>query len=75
MFLDDAACVGADPHLFDAVKGMRALEALLYCDRCPVVTECDRIVAPRRSYYDGVAAGRVWNNGRIVRRSKLRGSK
>jgi hypothetical protein len=30
------------------------------------VKECDTFVKPRKSFYDGVAAGKVWRNGRIV---------
>ena len=70
-FLSKAACVGANPKLFDAFTGDKALDALSYCARCAVVPECDRVVAPRRSYFDGVAADRIWNNGRIVRKDRL----
>jgi hypothetical protein len=71
LLLSKAACIGADPKLFDAFTGEKALDALSYCGRCTVVAECDRVVAPRRSYFDGVAADRVWNNGRIVRKDRL----
>ena len=63
MLLPDAACKGANPYLFDATSGDAVLDALSYCDRCPVIKECDEWVKPRRSYYDGVASGRVWHNG------------
>lgn len=64
MRLEGAACAGADPVLFDAVGGDAAADALSYCDRCAVTRECEDLVKPRRSYFDGVAAGRIWHNGK-----------
>lgn len=61
--LPEAACIGADPRLFDATSGDLAEDALSYCDRCPVVPQCEDLVRPRRSYFDGVAAGKIWHNG------------
>ena len=61
--LPEAACIGADPRLFDAMSGETAEDALSYCDRCPVVKECETVVRPKKSYFDGVAAGRIWSNG------------
>jgi WhiB family redox-sensing transcriptional regulator len=61
-----AACRDADPGLFDAVEGIQVHYALSYCQRCEVVKECDAFVRPRKSFYDGVAAGKLWRNGRIV---------
>lgn len=62
--LDRAACKGANPALFDAVAGDRVFDALSYCERCPVIEACCDYVQPSRSYFDGVAAGRLWRNGR-----------
>ena len=62
----EAACRDADPTLFDVVDGSHVKYALAYCERCPVVKECDTFVRPRKSFYDGVAAGKLWRNGRIV---------
>jgi hypothetical protein len=67
----DAACIGADHTLFDAIGGELALDALSYCDRCPVITECHDLIQPRRSYFDGVAAGRVWHNGKVIQPDAL----
>lgn len=72
-FLDLAVCVGADYRLFDAINGSLALDALSYCDRCPVTVECEKHVSPRRSYFDGVCAGKVWREGRIIRREMIEG--
>ncbi len=62
-YLEEAACNGADPRLFDAVIGEFVLDALSYCDRCPIIVQCDAHVNPAKSFFDGVAAGRIWNNG------------
>ena len=64
--MENAACKGANPHLFDAIEGDTVDDALSYCDRCSVVRECEEYVKPRRSYFDGVCAGKVWANGREV---------
>lgn len=69
--LDEAACIGADPRLFDANTGERMHDALSYCDRCPVIPECEDHVRPRRSHFDGVAAGKVWREGKIIKQDEL----
>lgn len=69
--LDDAACLGADPTLFDATSGEKMFDALSYCERCPVIVECDTLVRPRRSHFDGVAAGKVWREGKVVKQDAL----
>lgn len=66
IYLPDAACIGADPRLFDATDGEEVEDALSYCDRCPVIKECETIVRPKKSFFDGVAAGRIWQNGQQV---------
>lgn len=67
----EAACLGADPRLFEAISGDRAADALSYCERCPVIPECEDVVKPRRSYFDGVAAGKVWRDGRVIKQDAL----
>jgi hypothetical protein len=64
--LDRGACVGADPTLFDVTFGDLVFDALSYCDRCDVSASCEDWVQPRRSHYDGVAAGKVWRDGTEV---------
>lgn len=66
LLTQDAACREADPGLFDMVEGPLVQYALAYCERCSVVKECDTFVRPRKSFYDGVVAGKLWRNGRIV---------
>lgn len=60
---ENAACKSADPSLFDAMGGMLALHALYYCRQCTVRRECEEFVRPRKSFFDGVAGGKVWSNG------------
>ena len=62
-----AACLNADPVLFDAVTHESAHEALQMCRRCPVKTECLMVVAPARNHFDGVVGGLIWFNGKKIR--------
>jgi WhiB family redox-sensing transcriptional regulator len=64
--LQQAACKGSNPVLFDATFGDPVFDALSYCYRCPVIPECLDYVLPHRSYFDGVAAGKVWRGGTEV---------
>lgn len=63
---ENAACREAAPSLFDAVEGILVTYALSYCGKCEVVKQCEAFVRPRKSFYDGVVAGKLWRNGRIV---------
>lgn len=58
-----APCTDANPDLFDVTTYEQAWPALSYCYSCPVTALCDQVVRPAASYYDGVAAARVWRNG------------
>lgn len=62
----EAACRTADPYIFNFTDGPFVFMALRYCESCPVVKECDDVVRPRKSFYDGVAAGKAWRNGERV---------
>jgi hypothetical protein len=62
----EAACVGADPKLFDHNGGDQVWTALSYCERCSVTRACEDYVKPRKSWYDGVVAGKVWREGTLV---------
>ncbi len=66
VLLREAACRDADPGIFDHTDGPNVWQALYYCERCPVVKECDEVVRPRKSFYDGVAANKAWRNGERV---------
>ena len=64
-FLQLAQCVNADFRLFDAITVEDAKPALLICQTCKVWWECEDEVRPTE-FFDGVCAGAVWDNGRIV---------
>jgi WhiB family transcriptional regulator, redox-sensing transcriptional regulator len=65
-FVSKAPCRDADPWLFDQFNLDLAQPALNYCSRCIFWQECESLVQPKPSFYDGVVAGKVWRNGRIV---------
>ena len=65
-FTSKAPCREADPWLFDQFNLDLAQPALNYCSRCIFWEECESLVQPKPSFYDGVVAGKVWRNGRIV---------
>lgn len=66
VFLSLAPCRNANPKLFDAVTIQTAQEALDYCRGCNLWDDCSHYVKPSTSYYDGVAAGAVWENGKRI---------
>jgi WhiB family redox-sensing transcriptional regulator len=61
-----AACIEADPSLFDATGGVLARYALDYCRKCDVKKECEQFVNPKKSFFEGVCGGKVWLNGRNI---------
>jgi hypothetical protein len=61
------ACAGVDPALFDATTLEEAEPGLQHCRRCSTVEACLRAVNPRSTGFDGVAGGRVWRAGSVVR--------
>lgn len=67
-FVPKAPCAKADPWLFDQHQIDLALQGLTYCQRCPFWTECDELVKPKQSHYDGIASGKVWRNGKVLAR-------
>lgn len=60
---DHGMCVDMPASIFDATEGPDVLEALKACNVCPVMRECEDFVRPKRSYFDGVCAGKVWVEG------------
>ena len=65
-FASKAPCREADPWLFDQFNLDLVQPALNYCSRCIFWEECDSLVKPKVNFYDGVVAGKVWRNGKIV---------
>lgn len=66
ILIREARCREADPGVFDHTEGPQVWQALHYCARCTVQKECEEVVRPRKSFYDGVAGGKVWRNGERV---------
>ena len=62
-FLNNAPCRDSDPWLFDQYQLDLAQPGLAYCRNCKFWNECDSLVKPESSNYDGIAAGKVWRNG------------
>jgi hypothetical protein len=65
-FTSKAPCREADPWLFDQFNLDLAQPALNYCSTCIFWQECESLVQPKSNFYDGVVAGKVWRNGRIL---------
>ena len=65
-FISQAPCREADPWLFDQSNLDLALPGLAYCSKCPFWIECESLVEPKSSHYDGIVGGKVWRNGRIL---------
>ena len=68
-FYTEAACLEVDnPAFFDGSNpnDIYTKAAIEVCQTCPVQTPCLIVVKPRESFFDGVCAGKVWQNGRIV---------
>lgn len=65
-FISKAPCKDADPWMFEQYNLDLAQSALGYCSRCYFWSECESLVKPKSNFFDGVAAGKVWRNGRIL---------
>ncbi|WP_228039756.1 hypothetical protein [Streptomyces chromofuscus] len=61
-----AACRRLPQHVVFTRIPSVAAPALRACNQCPIVAECETVVDPVRSWFDGVCAGRLWRNGRVV---------
>jgi len=63
---DKAACLGM-PGAFDTTDWAEAQKLIAeYCDFCPVVTECRKVMTRKGGMFSGVAAGQVWTDGRLM---------
>ena len=70
-FVEQAPCRNLDPWLFDQYQLDLAQPALAICRNCVFWKECDALVKPAASHYDGIAAGKVWRNGNVLARLSL----
>jgi hypothetical protein len=65
----EAACTEVDmPGFFDGTNpnDIYTKAALEICKICTVQVQCLIVVKPRESFFDGVCAGKVWQNGKII---------
>lgn len=63
--LRQALCVNEEPKLFDTTNWLNA-PALQICRDCPIKQECVETVNPVRTFFDGIAGGFIWLNGRAL---------
>lgn len=63
--LREASCANEEPRLFDTMNWLNA-PALQICRNCPVKELCLETVNPVRTFFDGVAGGFLWLNGRAL---------
>lgn len=64
--LDDAACRGLPPQVFDGKTHEDVNAALATCHGCRCKRACNLWMRPGRTFYDGIAAGRLWRDGKAV---------
>lgn len=62
-----AACQGLPLRSVFSVRPVEAAEVLRACNHCPVRNECEAVVDPANTWFDGVSGGRLWRNGREVK--------
>ncbi len=65
-FTNQVPCRDADPWLFEQYNISLAQPALNLCKECFFWDKCEALVEPKSSYFDGVCAGKVWRNGKIL---------
>lgn len=65
-FPNDAPCADKDPWLFDQTEIDMALPAFQICKSCSYWQKCEDLLEPKRNYYDGICAGKMWRNGRVL---------
>jgi hypothetical protein len=63
--LRDALCAAESPKAFDTTNWLNA-PALEICRNCPVKDLCLETVSPVRTFFDGIAGGFLWLNGRAL---------
>ncbi|WP_346780949.1 WhiB family transcriptional regulator [Streptomyces sp. SPB162] len=65
-----AACLNLPPQSVFALRRSEATDVLRACNQCPIRQECETVVDPAHSWFDGVSGGRLWRNGREVRQPR-----
>ncbi|MEU8958765.1 WhiB family transcriptional regulator [Streptomyces sp. NPDC048518] len=69
----DAACADLPQQYVFTRSPAEAAPVLRACNQCPIRRECEAIVDPSRTWFDGVSGGRLWRNGREVKPRKKAG--
>jgi hypothetical protein len=60
----DPPCVGHEELFTRAPLTIKEIDlALSMCARCPVVRQCEELVRPRHSTFDGICGGKYYING------------
>lgn len=65
-----AACVNLPQRSVFARVPSEAEPVLRACNHCPIRRECEAVVDPAHTFFDGVSGGRLWRNGREVKRTR-----
>lgn len=63
--IGETPCQSMPPAVFDKVDIIDSREGLEACRGCSAKLACLLAVDPFRSYYDGIAGGYVWVDGRV----------
>ncbi|MEV7197200.1 WhiB family transcriptional regulator [Streptomyces sp. NPDC093510] len=66
----NAACVDLPQQYVFTRTPAEAAPVLRACNQCPIRRECEAIVDPSHTWFDGVSGGRLWRNGREVKPRK-----
>ncbi|WP_327354614.1 WhiB family transcriptional regulator [Streptomyces sp. NBC_01304] len=66
----DAACAEIPQQYVFTRDLAEAEQVLRACNQCPIRRECEAIVDPSHTWFDGVSGGRLWRNGREVKARK-----
>ncbi|GAA2395794.1 hypothetical protein GCM10010420_21670 [Streptomyces glaucosporus] len=61
-----AACAHLPERSVFTRDPSEAATVLRACNKCPIRRECEAVVDPERTWFDGVSGGRLWRNGREV---------
>ncbi|MBO0513368.1 WhiB family transcriptional regulator [Streptomyces beijiangensis] len=62
-----AACANLPERSVFSRLRSEAEPVLRACNQCPIKRECEAVVDPAHTWFDGVSGGRLWRNGREVK--------
>lgn len=62
---ENAKCTD-DTILFETQERYLVKQALAVCNTCSVRRECIEVISPYQTFFDGVAGGFLWKDGRRV---------